>query len=222
MAPWRFISTDTERRFYGTLGHSVCGSVVAGCAGRRLRRGQAAHDDRRPVPLQARRRSADQPRRQAASSTSSAASIWTATRSSSTLWLAADRQGRAAAADQRAAKKDRHPRWSPDGKHILFESNRSGDNQLWVIDLGGGEARQLTTISTEAEHRHLVARRQADRLRLGRLARVLRQAVQGERRRSTRNARRRSRRARSRRRSSRSSSSATGTTTSRTSGSTCS
>jgi dipeptidyl aminopeptidase/acylaminoacyl peptidase len=46
--------------------------------------------------------------------------------------------------------KDKHPRWSPDGKQILFESNRSGDNQLWVIDVGGGEARQLTTIATEA------------------------------------------------------------------------
>ena len=32
-----------------------------------------------------------------------------------------------------------------------------GDDQLWVIDLDGGEARQLTTISTEAAHRHLVA-----------------------------------------------------------------
>ena len=44
--------------------------------------------------------------------------------------------------------------------------------QLWIIDLAGGEARQLTTISTEAAHRHLVARRQADRLRLRGLARV--------------------------------------------------
>src|SRR5438876_1050861 len=49
-------------------------------------------------------------------------------------------------------KKDRHPRWSPDGKQILFESNRSGDNQLWLIDLSGGEARQLTTVSTEASN----------------------------------------------------------------------
>jgi dipeptidyl aminopeptidase/acylaminoacyl peptidase len=49
-----------------------------------------------------------------------------------------------------AGKKDRHPRWSPDGKQILFESNRSGENQLWVIDIGGGEARQLTTLSSEA------------------------------------------------------------------------
>jgi dipeptidyl aminopeptidase/acylaminoacyl peptidase len=49
-------------------------------------------------------------------------------------------------------KKDRHPRWSPDGKAILFESNRSGDFQLWAIPVHGGEARQLTKISTEANH----------------------------------------------------------------------
>ncbi len=47
-------------------------------------------------------------------------------------------------------KADRHPRWSPDGTKILFESTRSGENQLWVIDLAGGEARQLTTLSTGA------------------------------------------------------------------------
>ncbi len=49
-----------------------------------------------------------------------------------------------------SGKKDKHPRWSPDGKQILFESNRSGDSQLWVIPVAGGEARQLTTIATEA------------------------------------------------------------------------
>ena len=81
-----------------------------------------------------------------------------------------------------AGKKDRHPRWSPDGKHILFESNRSGDTQLWLIDLDGGEARKLTDVATEAEQRPLVARRQDDRLRLGRLPRELREAVQGEQR----------------------------------------
>ena len=47
-------------------------------------------------------------------------------------------------------KKDRHPRRSPDSKSILFESTRSGEGQLWVIHIHGGEARQLTTISTEA------------------------------------------------------------------------
>src|SRR2546426_718884 len=47
-------------------------------------------------------------------------------------------------------KHDRHPRWSPDGKWIVFESNRGGTFQLYLIAPDGGEARQLTTISTEA------------------------------------------------------------------------
>ncbi|MEI6685869.1 MAG: S9 family peptidase, partial [Planctomycetota bacterium] len=47
-------------------------------------------------------------------------------------------------------KKDRHPRWSPDGKRILFESSRSGETQLWTIDIRGGEARQITNLATEA------------------------------------------------------------------------
>lgn len=49
-----------------------------------------------------------------------------------------------------APKKDRRPRWSPDGKSILFESNRSGSSQLWLISLEGGEPRQLTDLATEA------------------------------------------------------------------------
>lgn len=51
-----------------------------------------------------------------------------------------------------SSKSDRHPRWSPDGTKILFESSRSGENQLWVLDLTGGEAKQLTTISTGASN----------------------------------------------------------------------
>ncbi|MBI5770238.1 MAG: S9 family peptidase [Verrucomicrobia bacterium] len=47
-------------------------------------------------------------------------------------------------------KRDAHPRWSPDGKWIAFESTRSGDSQIWVIAADGGEARQLTTIATGA------------------------------------------------------------------------
>jgi Tol biopolymer transport system component len=47
-------------------------------------------------------------------------------------------------------KRDAHPRWSPDGKWIAFESTRTGDSQIWVIGADGGEARQLTTIATGA------------------------------------------------------------------------
>jgi dipeptidyl aminopeptidase/acylaminoacyl peptidase len=74
-----------------------------------------------------------------------------ANKTSSSLWLAAtDGKGEPRRLTNAPGKKDSHPRWSPDGKHILFESNRSGDGQLWLIDVDGGEARKLTTISTEA------------------------------------------------------------------------
>ena len=67
----------------------------------------------------------------------------------SNLWLAST-DGKENRQLTTTDKKDSHPRWSPDGKKILFESTRSGDSQLWVIELAGGEARQLTKISTEA------------------------------------------------------------------------
>jgi dipeptidyl aminopeptidase/acylaminoacyl peptidase len=73
-----------------------------------------------------------------------------ANNSTANLWLAATDGKTPPRQLTTTEKKDRHPRWSPDGKKILFESTRSGDSQLWVIDLGGGEAKQLTTISTEA------------------------------------------------------------------------
>ncbi len=36
------------------------------------------------------------------------------------------------------------PRWSPDGLHLAFLSNRSGKNQVYIINTVGGEASQLT------------------------------------------------------------------------------
>ncbi len=66
------------------------------------------------------------------------------------LWLAAvDKPGERKQLTS-GAKSDRRPRWSPDGKVILFESARSGSNQLWAVDAGGGEPRQLTRVSTGA------------------------------------------------------------------------
>ena len=73
-------------------------------------------------------------------------------KSSSSIWLAASDGKTPPRQLTNTTKKDRHPRWSPDGTKLLFESNRGGDTQLWVIDLNGGEARQLTTISTEASN----------------------------------------------------------------------
>src|SRR5688572_26802683 len=69
----------------------------------------------------------------------------------SSIWLVpTDGKGKPRQLTNVPGKKDRHPRWSPDGKYLLFESNRGGSMQLWYIALDGGEARQLTTISTDA------------------------------------------------------------------------
>ena len=68
----------------------------------------------------------------------------------SNLWIAATDGKTPPRQLTTVEKKDSHPRWSPDGKKILFQSNRSGESQLWIIELSGGEAKQLTTISTGA------------------------------------------------------------------------
>lgn len=48
-------------------------------------------------------------------------------------------------------KSDTAPRYSPDGKKLAFVSDRSGDKQIWVMDLvTGGEARQVTTMRNGA------------------------------------------------------------------------
>ncbi len=47
-------------------------------------------------------------------------------------------------------KRDAHPRWSPDGKWIAFESTREGDSQVYLLPVAGGEARKITSLSTGA------------------------------------------------------------------------
>lgn len=46
--------------------------------------------------------------------------------------------------------KDSHPRFSPDGSQLIFQSNRSGVPQLWLFNLNGGEPKQLTTFKNGA------------------------------------------------------------------------
>lgn len=41
---------------------------------------------------------------------------------------------------------DMNPRWTPDGKSILFISTRSGSAQVWRISVAGGEAEQITKL----------------------------------------------------------------------------
>ena len=43
---------------------------------------------------------------------------------------------------------DRSPRWSPDGRTLAFLSNRSGKNQIWILE-SEGEPWQLTDSVTD-------------------------------------------------------------------------
>jgi TolB protein len=43
------------------------------------------------------------------------------------------------------AGRNERPSWAPDGRHLVFESTRSGTRQIWSMLADGTQARQLTT-----------------------------------------------------------------------------
>ncbi len=45
----------------------------------------------------------------------------------------------------RDSGRNERPSWAPDGRHLVFESTRSGSRQIWIMLADGTEARQLTT-----------------------------------------------------------------------------
>ena len=48
--------------------------------------------------------------------------------------------------------RDSRPQWSPNSKRLAFLSTRSGTQQVYVIALDGGEATQVTQLSTGADN----------------------------------------------------------------------
>ncbi|MDX2154126.1 MAG: S9 family peptidase [Bryobacteraceae bacterium] len=42
------------------------------------------------------------------------------------------------------------PRWTPDSKSLVFVSDRGGSSQIWRMNADGSDAKQLTSIATEA------------------------------------------------------------------------
>src|SRR6266704_861243 len=67
-------------------------------------------------------------------------------RNATNLWMAPVAGGDAIQLTRTG--KDSSPKWSPDGKTIAFLSARSGDSQVYVLSMDGGEAHPLTKIST--------------------------------------------------------------------------
>src|SRR2546423_222550 len=61
------------------------------------------------------------------------------------LWRAGFKRG-AAERLTAADASDGSPRFSPDGKSLLFLSDRSGRSEPWVMPLSGGEPRQLADL----------------------------------------------------------------------------
>jgi TolB protein len=45
----------------------------------------------------------------------------------------------------RDAGRNERPSWAPDGRHIVFESTRTGTRQIWTMLADGSQVRQLTT-----------------------------------------------------------------------------
>jgi dipeptidyl aminopeptidase/acylaminoacyl peptidase len=72
-----------------------------------------------------------------------------ANRNASNLWMAPVAGGEAIQLTRTG--KDSSPHWSPDGKSIAFLSARSGDSQVYLLSMDGGEAHPLTKLSTGAD-----------------------------------------------------------------------
>jgi len=72
-----------------------------------------------------------------------------ANRNASNIWMAPVTGGDAIQLTRTG--KDSSPKWSPDGKMIAFLSARSGDSQVYLLPLEGGEAHPVTKLSTGAD-----------------------------------------------------------------------
>jgi dipeptidyl aminopeptidase/acylaminoacyl peptidase len=72
-----------------------------------------------------------------------------ANRNATNIWMAPVAGGEAIQLTRTA--KDSSPKWSPDGKTLAFLSARSGDSQVYLLPLEGGEAHPVTRLSTGAD-----------------------------------------------------------------------
>jgi dipeptidyl aminopeptidase/acylaminoacyl peptidase len=72
-----------------------------------------------------------------------------ANRNASNIWLVPTAGGAALQLTQ--SGHDSSPVWSPDGKTLAFLSSRDGTSQVYMLSMEGGEAQQITQLSTGAD-----------------------------------------------------------------------
>ena len=72
-----------------------------------------------------------------------------ANRNANNVWVISTAGGDARQLTQ--SGHDSAPAWSPDGKTLAFVSSRDGNSQVYLLSMGGGEPRKLTTLSTGAD-----------------------------------------------------------------------
>ena len=66
-------------------------------------------------------------------------------KTTSALWLMPVDKSAPARRLTAGTKKDREPRFSPDGRRVAFTSDRDGAPQIYLLDLAGGEPQKLTS-----------------------------------------------------------------------------
>ncbi|MHB8501614.1 MAG: S9 family peptidase [Candidatus Acidiferrales bacterium] len=72
-----------------------------------------------------------------------------ANRNESNIWIVPATGGASVQLTQ--SGHDSSPVWSPDGKMVAFLSSRSGNSQVYLLSMDGGEAQQFTHLSTGAD-----------------------------------------------------------------------
>jgi dipeptidyl aminopeptidase/acylaminoacyl peptidase len=72
-----------------------------------------------------------------------------ANRNVTNIWMVSTSDGAATQLTQ--SGHDFSPVWSPDGRTVAFLSSRSGEAQVYLLSLEGGEAHRLTKLSTGAD-----------------------------------------------------------------------
>ncbi len=65
------------------------------------------------------------------------------------LTIATERGDITRVAPDKMASRSRSPRWSPDGSHLAFVSDREGSDEIWLSDPDGGNLRRITNLNRE-------------------------------------------------------------------------